>query len=349
MATYELLRAIGSPFGPLVEPVGARNDDGYAEPLTVDPNNALYVTSHITSNFRVSEQTLLAGDVFEGVVLDSDEWLSAVVNLGTVIVNNGQAEIRTNTTANGGAKIYSSRLGRFLVNNTNVFKGIVRLNELNIANNKKHWGVLDVGSGNGLLFENDGTNINLIVRNNNTDTVIPSSSFNGSGNFVYDTNFHSYEIYYIHDGILFYQDGMPIHKLFNPSGPFLAEYDLPVFFDNNNYNSSTIQTSMFITAGSISRLGDASNKPVFQYIDTPSTAMLLKGDAGTLTKVVVTNGGATGATLTLFDGLNNSGRIITKINTSAIIGELVYEVDFNIGLYVTTDLKQVGSVTIIYS
>lgn len=349
MATYEIIKDIGTPFGTQVKPMGGRDIDGYAQPLTLDPNHALYINAPVTSNFRISEATLLTGSVFEGTVLDPDEWLSAVANLGTVVINNGQAELRTNTTANGGSKVYSSRLGRFLVNNTNVFKTTLRLNELNIANNKKHWGVLDNASGNGLLFEINGSNVNIIIRNNGTDTIISSSGFNGTGTFVLDTAFHSYEIYYIHDGIMFYQDGMPIHKLFNPLGPFMAEYDLPVFFENANYSSGATQTSMFVTAGSVSRLGDASNKPVYQHLNTPSTTMVLKEDAGTLVKIIVTNSGSPGATFTIYDDIGTSGRVIAKINTSSIIGELVFDVDFNIGLTITTDLKQPGDITIIYS
>lgn len=86
----------------------------------------------------------------------------------------------------------------------------------------------------------------------------------------------------------------------------------------------------------------------YQHISAPNTTIVLSNTPGVLARVLVTNFGATGATTVLYDNTTPSGTIIARINTSAVIGEIPFDISYDIGLTVVTDAKTPGDITIIY-
>jgi len=86
----------------------------------------------------------------------------------------------------------------------------------------------------------------------------------------------------------------------------------------------------------------------YQHINTPSTTIVLSSTPGVLSRVLVTSSGKTGATTIIYDNTSASGEIIAIINTSSIVGELPFDITFDIGLTVKTDAKIPGDITIIY-
>lgn len=122
-----------------------------------------------------------------------------------------------------------------------------------------------------------------------------------------------------------------------------SEYTLGVTLRGSGPTGSieigTQTNPIFITPATVS---------TYQYINTPNTTLVISSVPGMLSRVLVTSGGATGATTTLYDNTSASGEIIAVINTSAIVGELPFDITFDIGLTVVTDAKNPGSMTIIY-
>lgn len=86
----------------------------------------------------------------------------------------------------------------------------------------------------------------------------------------------------------------------------------------------------------------------YQHINSPNTTIVLSSAPGVLVSILVTNFGAPGATTTIYDNTSASGTIIANINTSAVIGELAFDINYDIGLTVVTDSRSPGDITIIY-
>lgn len=92
------------------------------------------------------------------------------------------------------------------------------------------------------------------------------------------------------------------------------------------------------------------SRPNHTHISIPARTTVLKTGSGTLARVVVATCGETGSTLTLRDGVDSSGSIISIINLSSALVSLEYDLDFAVGLTVVTSAgSDVGDVTILYS
>lgn len=75
----------------------------------------------------------------------------------------------------------------------------------------------------------------------------------------------------------------------------------------------------------------------YAYENRINQTITLKNTAGVLRKVIVGNAGKTGALLTFYDNTAASGTVIAKINTSSILGQLVFDIPFAVGLTYTTN------------
>ena len=93
---------------------------------------------------------------------------------------------------------------------------------------------------------------------------------------------------------------------------------------------------------------DTAPDMTFQHINTASTTIVLNSSPGVLKRVLVTSSGKTGAITTIYDNTAGSGEIIAVINTSSVIGELPFDVTYDIGLTVVTSSLPPGDITIIY-
>jgi len=86
----------------------------------------------------------------------------------------------------------------------------------------------------------------------------------------------------------------------------------------------------------------------FAYENRASQTVTLKTSAGVLRKVIVGNFGASGALITFYDNTVGSGTVIAKINTSSVLGQLVYDIPFVNGLTYTTSSKAPGDITLTF-
>lgn len=81
-----------------------------------------------------------AGVSFEGPTLDSNFWLTTLIAGGTVTQHNGRVDMKTNTTANGVAALFSARKARHIAGNSNMIRMAGRFGDTGTANNVRQFG-----------------------------------------------------------------------------------------------------------------------------------------------------------------------------------------------------------------
>ena len=91
-------------------------------------------------------------------------------------------------------------------------------------------------------------------------------------------------------------------------------------------------------------------RPAFHHIASPSSTVTVKAGAGTLARIVIATCGGTGATVTLYDGIDAGGQVISVVNLSTGQNSLVFDLDFATGLtYVTSSHADIGDSTLLFS
>jgi len=280
----------------------------------------------------ISELTHLVGGEF-GSALDTRKWLTLLANGGTVTVTGGEAIVATNTTANGAATLFTNRAGRFLSSNVNRFLGGIRLNNTGVTNNRRRWGVSDAIAGvyaNGLFFELNGITPAIVSTKASVDTVV--TSFNGSSPFVSDTNQHTYEIHISGGKQQFFQDSLLIHTITAATSSSIAVFALKPTFETINSGGITSNNTLILRGQALSRFGQANSRPDF-YRTTANETVVLKIGAGTLRKILISNGAA-GST-TIYNNTAASGEIISVLD-NAVETNYDFDLDFDIGLTFVT-------------
>jgi len=291
---------------------------------------------------HTAEIVRILGSTFAGSVLDTSIWTETTANAGSVVVTGGEANIRTNTTANGAAAIESKRVARYISGISNLGRLVVQLGDTGVANNIRRWGVFD--ANNGAFFQLSGTTLSVVTRKAAVDTVVASGSWNGN-DFTIDTNAHTYEIHYTTDYVYWIIDGQIVHTLNAASTPWSATPHLKSRIENTNSGGSTTDASIKARVANIMRFGAGGARPGFTNINTAGTSVLKIGP-GTLDRIIINNTGTT-STFTIYDNTAASGTIIAVIDTSGGITTLSYDLDFNIGLTVVASSTP-GDITVVY-
>lgn len=95
---------------------------------------------------------------------------------------------------------------------------------------------------------------------------------------------------------------------------------------------------------------DDSNFPAgYNYEHLASNAStLVKTGGGFLHTIVINKIGATGNTLTVYDGTDNTGAVIAVFDTTSTVRPSPYDCVFKTGLYVTLASGTAADVTITY-
>lgn len=293
-------------------------------------------------SLKTSEANLLQGFPF-GASLDTNMW-TQIAGGGSVTVANSIATLDTTGGANASAFLFHKNKAVFYPAHNNQFTAGIRLSNTGTADNLRAWGLFD--GNNGLFFQLAGTTPLVVVRSAGSDNNI--SSFNGPKAFVIDTDFHVYDIVYSQGSVFFYQDRGLIHSESAASGALVADPHLPLSFANVNINGSTANVELFVRGGSISRLGPLHMQELQNRIFSNSTTVLKVGP-GVLRRVVVTQSGLLGNTLTLYDNTAGSGTILTQVNVqNTAIGSIQYDIPFNTGLTAVLGTGTAGQVNVIY-
>lgn len=79
-----------------------------------------------------------------------------------------------------------------------------------------------------------------------------------------------------------------------------------------------------------------------------NASTLVKTGKGVLHSVVINTKGATANTLTLYDGIDNTGTVVAIIDTTLAQVVLTYDIAFATGLYATLATGTAANVTITY-
>lgn len=304
----------------------------------VSPNRAL----------EVSSQVRLIGTAFDGSTLDANFWTETVTNGGTVVVN-GEAELETNTTANGTAKIVTTNKARFLVGTPMAFRTVCEWNSVGDADNLRRIGCYD--TDNGYFFQLDGTTFSIGTRTKSSgsavDTLVNSGSFNGDETtFDPSTTRHKCQIQYTARAVYFLIDGALIHKVSLDHDNSPVTFTFPITVENINDNSNATDNKFHIVGSAIYRVGNLITNAQYYHISGNAATHILKYTSGVLQKIVFNN--TSGTTITIYDNFAASGDVIGIITTATgAIGSWDYNVPFSTGLTLVTVGNSLDA-TIIY-
>jgi hypothetical protein len=292
-------------------------------------------------NIKTTSQFLLVGTSFNGTTKDTNFWTEAVVGSGSV-VQDGEINLYTGTTADSSASYVSVRKSRKVPGSANQFRAVARLKTDPQANNVRRIGAYN--GTDGCYFQVNGTTFGIGTIYNSTHTVVNSGSFNGNygASVTMDTITKRLVIDITEFSVSFFVDDILLHKVIASSGPICSTYNLPVKMENVNSGGNTTDNSFEVMFACIQRLGNptTSGKPVF--IGTNATTILKYG-AGILQRVInVDNAGS----VTIYDNTAASGTVISSIDTAKALGTLDFQSPFSDGLTVVTALG--AKITVVY-
>lgn len=312
-------------------------------PKTILRNNVFNRDAVVNEigELRVVMPIKLVGDNFSGAALDTQIWTSTLAGSGAVVLGSGEAQLRTNTTANSTVLVRGNRASRTIGNLFNYAALMVRLGDTGVTNNKRNWGAYD--ANNGYFFQLDGTTFKVVRRKAAADTQI--TAFNGITPVV-DGNYHMYEIYYTSAGVWFLQDGNLVHELVVSTTPLIEATTTKLSMENLNSGGSTTDASLYVSSANIFRLGQLNYAPRAVRLNSAATTTL-KSNPGTLVGLLIGKSGTGTADITIYDNTAASGTVIAVIDCAAQRGYIPIDVEFEIGLTVVTTTT-VGDYTLLY-
>lgn len=293
----------------------------------IAPNGVLHVANLVR----------LVGDNFvEGQLLLARQWNLSATGSGYQDVIDGELQLHTGTTANSGFSIETVRIARFITGTFNLSHQAIAMPNHTAADVVREWGCYDPTSGtnNGVVWRNTGGTITLVRYKNGVavDTVT-EGSFNGPNAFVKNDNIHIYELMYNAGKICFLQDRKLVHTMGSPASAAYGTPHLKCGVNIYNINGNTTAHKVVSRGLSIGRIGASSAIPSTAYFDAGGS-YLVKNTPGKLIRIVIGDKGTAAASITLYDGVDNTGTVIAAVDTDEINNDLVYDVEFDTGLYI---------------
>lgn len=79
---------------------------------------------------------------------------------------------------------------------------------------------------------------------------------------------------------------------------------------------------------------------------TTKTGTLLKTGQGLLHTVTINTKGAAANTLSIYDGVDNTGTLLATIDTTVAFGSLIYDIGFLVGLYIVSATGTQADITV---
>jgi hypothetical protein len=299
---------------------------------------------------EVAALVRLVGDNFiTGEPLLPTIWNTSETNGSDITVTDGELDLNTNTSANGEVAIETKRLARFITGTFNLSHHAIALPTFSAPDCVREWGCYDPASGsnNGVLLRNDSGALTIIrIKNGVEEAVIPEGSFNGPSTVVKDDNIHIYEFMYNAGKIYVLQDRKLIHTLGSPNSAAYGSPHLKCGVRIYNKNGNTTNNRIASRGLSIGRLGGSEAVPSYEYINSSGTYQI-KNTPGKLKRIVIGDKGTAASTITVYDSTTNSGQVIAAIDTDEVSNDLLYEVEFDMGLTVVVTGSSI-KLTIVY-
>lgn len=306
-----------------------------------DTGTGAFVTAG--GSLKTAEQTHLVGSPFGGSALSTDEWDIQLGGSGTQDASvPGQLTMTTGTTANSFSKIQSQDVARFIPANYNTTHHAVTIHDgaSYETDNIRKWGGMNAATGliNGLYFELDSGVWYVVHCINDVSTRIIQGSWNGAGALSFPNNSISanvYEIEYNAGSIIYRVNNNVMHRATLLDTPYANNIHFNVGMSNENINGNTTDVHLHLRAAAIYTLGKGfgSARPKFL---TGTSSTLIKAGPGKLDRIIFarSGGGGSAATISIYDGLsavNQIGEIDISRNDTIPI---VYDLVFNIGLFI---------------
>ena len=290
---------------------------------------------------RVVTPTRLVGANCEGSSIDSNFWISGVVNNGDVSMSNAAVILSTKTTSvNGIAALYSKRRARYVSGNSMCFRTVIVVSA-GATSNKRRWGLAYNSTmaattssdylADGAWFQLNGNTFSVVTRRAGVanETKVDSGAFNGTLGLTYDpgTTGKTYEIYWTNSKVYFVIGGNLLHTVTASTTTWSSTMNFYIYMDN--VNSGGIQTdhTLQVRVASIRRLGALLSQPTSYYHATGTTAGVnLKLSAGNLHGMIISNV-VNASVITLSDSVSAATPAIF-VHTAGATKTEAYAIDF---------------------
>lgn len=256
---------------------------------------------------RAVNPTRLVGTAFIGPTSDASFWYVTTANGGTNGQGDGQATLKTNTTANGVCTMESIRVARYVGGSTPRFRAVIESGDSGTANNIKRWGAFDYADG--AYFELNGSSLYAVTRKGSVESRVLSSSWNKSTTTPTVEDVNTYEIYWTNSSVWFVINDVLKHKMNATSTPWANTVSFPVRIENANTGGSTTDTSLYCRTATIYRLGDLETQPTHKFQSGTTAGVICKYGAGNLHGAVISNV-SNSSVVTIYDNTAASGTVI---------------------------------------
>lgn len=307
------------------------------------------------SELRTTPHYKLIGSNFSNN-FDTNYW--AKINIsgtGQADVGSGHMIIFNGTTQNSSMLVTSFRSARYMAGSANYFRGVVRCPSGVIPSGTidKRWGAYLPSDG--FYFEQNTSGLALVCRKLGSDSNrVFNGQFNGifGSEYTLDENVHTYEIIYTNSKAYFTIDGDLLHTFTGSTSPLTTTLNLKCSAEVVAGGNCQTNNTLNIRTMSISRLGEATSRPIYKNINSLGSGVLKDGP-GTIDTIVFASKGGNNNYLSLFDSISTAtGILYGPLDTSTILtNEISFGgqgLDFYSGLYYQLAGSTTANLTIIY-
>ncbi len=246
--------------------------------------------------------TVLADSIADGI---NATWTSTVANGGTTTSTGGEGLIQTSANAAGAALLVSTTVNYF-PGQVSWFNSAVRFGDTGSAGNIRRIGVFTLSGTapqEGYFFELNGTTLNAVVVKAGAMTAVASTSWSrfAVAPFTLDTNYHSFELRWTANSILFYVDNVLRHSVSGTTTPLTTTLNFPMAIQSINTSGATNRLIAVRNCG-IGRFGTQDITPVTINNEPSATfrgraaTFRTPGRAGTAGQKIFALHNATGST-----------------------------------------------------
>jgi hypothetical protein len=303
----------------------------------VDSQTASNQIIDLNGAAKFGEAIILAGDVFGNNTPNALQWDEEFVGSGEITSQAGLLRVGTSTTADSEVRFQSVKKSRFMLSQFNIFHCGLSVDNIADANCERRFGVFDPinVNQNGAYFALIDGAWNVGYCKDGVETLVAQANWNGTNKdlFVDSTALSPYEIHYNAGSIFFFQRGNFLHRVSGLPDPYASEYNFKVSVEVINKNGNTTDNGIDVYALGVYRLGEERGEPISRVF-TVNT--LIKSSSGYIANAYLSRTGSGGgsASLIVYDGTDNTGIVMTRIDIGADdVKGLPVNSTFSEGLY----------------
>jgi hypothetical protein len=184
--------------------------------------------------------TVLSDSLADGL---ASFWSSTTANGGTATSSGGEGLVQTSAAATGSAQLTSGVVA-YYPGQVSWFNSAVRFNDTGTAGNTRRIGAFTVSAlapQNGAYYELTSSGLSAVVVNAGTPsaTAVASWSEVAIAPFTLDTNYHSLELRFTANTVLFYVDNVLRHRASGTSAAITATLNFPITIQSINTSGAT--------------------------------------------------------------------------------------------------------------